>query len=163
MNLELKRIADYFCGIAEEVGVTLDIKMQGSLQLAADPVLLRRAISNLVANAIQHSPRGGCVTILAHEQDGNQVVISVSNHGSGILPEHLPRIFDRFYRADNSRAGSRSSSGLGLAIVKSIVTLHGGDVRVESVPGGLTTFILVMPKGYAGESVDVAAPLIPAS
>jgi two-component system heavy metal sensor histidine kinase CusS len=73
----------------------------------------------------------------------------VSNPGSGIAPEHLARIFDRFYRVDDSRSGSQSSSGLGLAIVKSIVTLHGGSVRVESIPDGLTTFSLIFPRSLS--------------
>lgn len=114
----------------------------------ADPVLLRRAISNLVMNAIQHSPRGGRITLRGTEKSDGKIVISVTNVGVGVSREHLPKIFDRFYRVDNARAGSRASSGLGLAIVKSIAHLHGGDVRVESVQGGLTTFYLELPRDH---------------
>lgn len=145
VDLELKRIARYFDGMANETGVTLNVDASGAL--LADAVLFRRAISNLVANAIRHTPSGGHVTIRGHTQEPNNYIVRVSNSGSGIAPEHLPRIFDRFYRADDSRSESQSSSGLGLAIVKSIMTLHGGSVRVESIPNGLTTFSLTFPRG----------------
>lgn len=144
VGLELKHIAKYFEGIADEKGITLNVDASGTL--VADAILLRRAVSNLVANAIRHTPNGQRVTIHGHEQEPDKFVVAVSNPGSGIPPEHLPRIFDRFYRADGSRSGSQFSFGLGLAIVKSIMTLHGGSVRVESIPNGLTTFSLVFPR-----------------
>ncbi|MEK7875703.1 MAG: heavy metal sensor histidine kinase [Pseudomonadota bacterium] len=144
-GLELKRIAEYFEGMANETGVTLDVEASGVL--VADAVLFRRAVSNLIANALRHTPGGQHVTILGNEQEPRQFVVAVSNPGSGIPAEHLPRIFDRFYRVDNARGGSQSSFGLGLAIVKSIMTLHRGKAQVESVPNGLTTFTLVFPKG----------------
>jgi two-component system heavy metal sensor histidine kinase CusS len=143
--LELKHIAGYFEGMADEKSVTLEVDASGVL--VADAVLFRRAVSNLIANALRHTPGGQRVTILGHEQGADQFVVAVSNPGSGIPDEHLPRIFDRFYRADDSRSGSQSSFGLGLAIVKSIMTLHGGKVGVESIPNGLTTFTLVFPRG----------------
>ncbi len=143
---ELKRIAEYFEGIADEKGITLDVDAAGGL--VADAVLFRRAINNLIANALRHTPNGQRVTVRGHEREPNNFVVAVSNPGSGIPAEHLPRIFDRFYRADDSRSESQSSSGLGLAIVKSIMTLHGGSVRVESIPNGLTTFSLVFPKAF---------------
>ena len=102
-------------------------------------------LSNLVANAIRFTPSGERITIRGHKQGDNEFVVAVSNPGGGIPPEHLPRIFDRFYRIDTSRGESQSSSGLGLAIVKSVVVLHGGRVLVESVPDGLTTFSLIFP------------------
>jgi two-component system heavy metal sensor histidine kinase CusS len=145
VGLELKRIAGYFEGMANETGVTLDVDASGVL--VADGDLFRRAVSNLVANALRHTPSGGHVTIRGHEQEPGKFAVAVSNPGSGIPPEHLPRIFDRFYRVDDSRGESQSSSGLGLAIVKSIVNLHGGSVRVESIPNGLTTFSLIFPRG----------------
>lgn len=145
LDHELKRIAEYFSGITEERQLCILAKGKGTL--IADPVLLRRAISNLVMNAIQHSTRGGKIILRGVEQNDGRIVISVTNSGVGIQREHLPRIFDRFYRVDSARSGSRASSGLGLAIVKSIASLHGGDVHAESAQGGLTTFYLVLPKG----------------
>lgn len=141
--LELQRIVKYFEGMAAEKDVLLDVDASGALLADAD--LFRRAVSNLIANALRHTPRGQQVTIRAREQAPDTFVVTVLNPGSGIPPEHLARIFDRFYRVEDARGESRSSSGLGLAIVKSIIDLHGGDVRVESAPNGLTTFSLVFP------------------
>ena len=144
-GVELKHIAEYFEGMADEKSVTLEVDASGVL--IADAVLFRRAVGNLIANALRHTPGGQRVTILGHDQGADQFVVAVTNHGGGIPAEHLPRIFDRFYRVDDSRGGSQSSFGLGLAIVKSIMTLHGGGVGVESTPNVLTTFTLVFPKG----------------
>lgn len=143
VNTELRRIAEYFEGTAEEANVALDVNASGNL--IADSGLFQRAVSNLVANAIRYTPSGERITIRGHEQGDNEFVIEVSNPGGGIHSEHLPRIFDRFYRIDTSRGASQSSSGLGLAIVKSIVAIHGGRVQVESPPKGLTTFSLIFP------------------
>ena len=142
---ELTHIAEYFEGMADEKGVTLEVDASGVL--IADAVLFRRAVSNLIANALRHTAGGQRVNIRGHEQGADRFVVAVTNPGSGIPAEHLPRIFDRFYRVENSRGGSQSSFGLGLAIVKSIMTMHGGKVGVESIPNGLTTFALVYPKG----------------
>ena len=143
VDAELRRIAEYFEGTAEEANVALDVEATGNL--IADSVLFQRAVSNLVANAIRFTPSGERITIRGHKQGDNEFVVAVSNPGGGIPPEHLPRIFDRFYRIDTSRGASQSSSGLGLAIVKSIVVLHGGRVQVKSLPNGLTTFSLIFP------------------
>lgn len=130
MERELRRIAEYFEGVAEEAGVTLAVNAAGILN--ADPVLVNRALSNLIANAIRHTPRGAIVRIMAQSGIGGEYRIVVANPGAGIAPEHLGRIFDRFYRADRARAGSGAASGLGLAIVKAIMNLHGGEVHAES-------------------------------
>jgi len=137
---ELKRIADYFEGMAEEAGIIIDVEASGSL--LADAILFRRAVSNLVANAIRYTTRGKGMTIRGYAHEDSGFVVEVINPGVGIQPEHLSRIFDRFYRVNPSRAHSDNSFGLGLAIVKSIVALHGGNVQAESIPNGLTTFRL---------------------
>ncbi len=143
VDQELKRIAEYFEGAADEAGVALDVNASGNV--VVDSMLFRRAVSNLVANAIRYTPRGRRIAIRGYLQGGGGFVIEVSNPGDGIPPEHLSRIFDRFYRVDISRGKSESSFGLGLAIVKSIMTLHNGEVHVESGPNGFTTFRLVFP------------------
>ncbi|MEO5765788.1 MAG: heavy metal sensor histidine kinase, partial [Casimicrobiaceae bacterium] len=139
---EIDRIREYFEGIAAESNVTLASEARGTLW--ADPTLLRRAVSNLVANAIHHSPPGSEVSIAARSSETGGEVI-VSNVGSGIAPQHQKRIFDRFYRADGARGESSSSSGLGLAIVQSIMGLHRGTVSVESVIGQGAVFRLRFP------------------
>lgn len=140
-DVELKRIAEYFEGMAEEAGIALDVDARGDL--IADAVLFRRAVSNLLVNAIRHTAPGQRITIRGYPRTGDEFVVEVGNPGDGIPPEHLPRLFDRFYRADTSRSESQSSSGLGLAIVKSIMALHSGSVEVESIPNGITTFRLI--------------------
>ncbi len=140
MGRELRRIAEYFEGVAEEAGVTLAVNAAGTLN--ADPVLLNRALSNLIANAISYTPRGATIRVTAQSRPGGGYGIEVANPGAVIAPEHLSRLFDRFYRVDSARAGSGAASGLGLAIVKAVMVLHGGAVRVESGQNGETLFEL---------------------
>jgi two-component system heavy metal sensor histidine kinase CusS len=139
---ELQRIADYFEGIAEDAGVQLMVQGEGAI--TADAALFRRAVNNLVANAIRYTPRGAVIRLCA-AQAADCSVVSVINPGIGINAEHVPRIFDRFYRADQARSQSASATGLGLAIVQSIMKLHGGRAEVDSIPHGQTTFRLVFP------------------
>ena len=99
---------------------------------------------NLVENALRHTGEGGRITIQTlRESDG--VTLSVSDTGSGIAPEHLPRIFERFYRADAGRSREAGGTGLGLAIVRHLVEAHGGMVRAESVVGAGTTIRIFFP------------------
>jgi two-component system heavy metal sensor histidine kinase CusS len=139
---ELQRIAEYFEGIAEEAGVRFAV--QGDGTVAADAALFRRSVNNLVANAIRYTAPGAAIH-LRTEQSADATIISVTNPGVGIDAQHLPRIFDRFYRVDQARSQSATSAGLGLAIVQSIMKLHGGRVDVESIPDGETTFRMIFP------------------
>ena len=111
--------------------------------VTADPFLFRRAVNNLVANAIRYTPAGEAI-LLSTQQSSGMTVVSVVNPGPGIPAEHLPRLFDRFYRTDVARSDSASSTGLGLAIVQSIMQLHGGWTEVDSAHG-TTTFRLLFP------------------
>lgn len=138
---ELQRIADYFEGVAEDVGVRLMVEANDTV--TADPFLFRRAVNNLVANAIRYTPAGEAI-LLSTQQSSGMTVVSVVNPGPGIPAEHLPRLFDRFYRTDVARSDSASSTGLGLAIVQSIMQLHGGWTEVDSAHG-TTTFRLLFP------------------
>jgi two-component system, OmpR family, sensor histidine kinase BaeS len=105
----------------------------------ADPSRIGQVLRNLINNAITHTPSGGKVTISANTTEGT-VEVQVQDTGTGIQPAHLQHIFDRFYRADGSRARSTGGAGLGLAIVKQLVELHGGQVRATSTPGQGSTF-----------------------
>lgn len=134
---ELTRIADYFEGPADERG--LRIVVAGSGQVVADPLLVRRALSNLVANAIRYAEPDGEIRL---EAAGGR--IRVSNAGPALAPEQLRRLFDRFYRADPSRHQPHDSNGLGLAIVAAIMRLHGGRAEVEQDARGIH-FSLVFP------------------
>ncbi|RFP11729.1 HAMP domain-containing protein [Duganella sp. BJB488] len=139
---ELGKVAEYFEGLASEADVRLTIAAQG--EVWADGLLLRRAVSNLVANAVRYTPPG-CDIVLAAASSGAGTTISVTNSGPGIDPAHLPRVFDRFYRSDQSRSSQSSSAGLGLAIVKSIMALHGGHASATSELSGKTRFALFFP------------------
>ncbi|MEI7429855.1 MAG: heavy metal sensor histidine kinase [Betaproteobacteria bacterium] len=132
-------LAEFHRLVADEKGVT--VECSGSGVINGDPLMIRRAISNLLSNAIRHAPSGGQVRVVVRSQPGATLAIEVSNSGETIPAAHLPRLFDRFYRADPSRSGEGIHSGLGLAIVKSIVEAHGGKVMVDS-ESGVTCFSL---------------------
>ncbi|MEV7008021.1 ATP-binding protein [Streptosporangium sp. NPDC051022] len=131
-------------GRAEAAGLTLTTAVTGDPPLTADPVRLRQAVGNLVTNSLRYTPRGGHITLGAR-QDGDQVVVEVTDTGIGIPAEHLPHVFDRFWRAEKSRNRQTGGSGLGLAIVRNLAEAHGGTVTVASVPGVRTTFTLRLP------------------
>lgn len=152
---ELSRVADYFAGLAEEAGVSIRVEAAGALE--ADPLLFRRAVSNLVSNALRFTPAGGTIRLCAFPRDGN-FVVEVRNPGPGIAPEHLPHVFERFYRVDGARADSCSGSGLGLAIVKSVMILHGGGVEADSRPGRDTVFRLTYPGRPGSNGIDPRQP-----
>ncbi|QIQ07061.1 HAMP domain-containing histidine kinase [Streptomyces liangshanensis] len=130
---------------AEQAGVALSVA--GSplgLLLEADPVRLRQALGNLVSNAIRHTPRGGEVTLRARVE-GLRVLIEVEDTGSGIAPDELPHVFDRFWRAEKSRSRGTGGSGLGLSIVRKLAEAHGGVVSASSSLGVGTVFTLTLP------------------
>ena len=115
----------------------------------AERLMIRRAISNLLSNAINHTSRGGCIHVSIEQAEDGGVRLSVENPGEGIAEEHLSRLFDRFYRVDPSRQRSTDGAGLGLAITKSILAAHNGTVHAHSA-GGLTRFDIAFPARTAG-------------
>ncbi|MCH2340998.1 heavy metal sensor histidine kinase [Pseudomonas sp. NPDC047963] len=138
----VEQLGDYFEGVAEEHQMRVVNEASGSLHV--DPDLLRRALANLIANALRYGATGTEVRVSC-ERTADNVVITVENSGEPIAEEHLPRLFDRFYRCDPSRAQPGDSGGLGLAIVRSIMQLHGGEVRVTS-DASVTCFSLSFPR-----------------
>ena len=156
--LEAQRVADYLSLVADEKGVQIQVQGQASL-IAADRLLVQRAITNLVSNAIRYAFKDSAIAI-AISSTGTEASLAVTNEGVGIAPAHLDRVFDRFFRADPGRSREAGGSGLGLAIVRSIAAAHRGSASVHSLPGR-TTFTLTFP-GEANASlpgvVDVPAP-----
>jgi two-component system heavy metal sensor histidine kinase CusS len=146
VQASLETVRGYYEALAEDRGVAISCEGGGTLH--ADPVLFRQAVSNLLSNALNYTPAGGRVLIQAGRKDG-AFEIGVSDTGRGIPQEHLPRIFDRLYRADPARSEHPSGAGLGLSIVKSIMALHGGSVTVQSEAGEGTRFLLTFPDGVA--------------
>ncbi len=134
-----------FAHQAQERGVELRVEPGPALpELTADPQRIAQVLGNLVSNALRHTPAGGTVVLVAGaEPDG--VLFEVRDSGVGIAPEDLPRIFDRFYRADTSRARASGGAGLGLAIARRIVEAHGGRIWATSAPGQGTTVHFVLP------------------
>jgi two-component system heavy metal sensor histidine kinase CusS len=127
---EIEDIAEFYSAVASDEGVK--VACTGEAALYADPVLFRRAVSNILANAINYTPMEGEISLFARQSDCRSVEVTVSDNGCGIAQEHLPRIFDRFYRVPSARMPEAQGSGLGLAIVKSIMELHGGAVEIQS-------------------------------
>ncbi|HEX7323807.1 MAG TPA: heavy metal sensor histidine kinase [Rhodanobacteraceae bacterium] len=133
------------------------LEVEGDAPIAADPVLFRQAIANLVANAIAYSGKGCAIRIELATGPADSSV-RVVDQGAGIAPEHVPHLFDRFYRADSVRSrGAGVGTGLGLAIVKAIVDLHGGSVDIESTLGKGTSVTLRFPHHVSGKPCNIAA------
>jgi two-component system, OmpR family, phosphate regulon sensor histidine kinase PhoR len=140
------------CGIftdlaskAEDKKVRLKQDIPESVCVFADAVRLEQMLTNLIDNAIKFNREGGLVEV-SHRQNETSDIISVSDTGEGIPPEHLSRIFERFYRVDKARSRKVGGTGLGLAIVKHLAKLHGGEVRASSIPGRGSTFFIELPK-----------------
>jgi two-component system heavy metal sensor histidine kinase CusS len=139
---EVRALFDYFEVIAEEKSVSL--ALEGEAEVSADRLMLRRALGNLLSNALRHADVASTVLVrLQTLADG--VEISVTNRGESISPEHLARVFDRFFRVDPARQRNSDGTGLGLAITRSIVSAHGGTIDASSA-GGLTSFTLYLPR-----------------
>jgi signal transduction histidine kinase len=131
---------------AHTKGVAIRIHVDAHAdQVVADPDRIEQAIENLVGNALRHAPAGGTITLTATQADG-VATLSVSDTGVGITPEHLPHVFERFYKVDTARAAESAGSGLGLSITKAIIERHGGMIGVTSEPGQ-TTFTILLPQG----------------
>lgn len=142
---EVKNLFAFYEALADDQDVAL--ASQGTGSVTGDRLMLRRALSNLLSNAVRHTPRGGTVSVTIHPAVNGSVSVTVENPGDPIPAEHLPRIFDRFYRIDSSRQCTSEGAGLGLAITRSIVEAHGGKARVRS--GASTCFELLLPVGAA--------------
>jgi len=134
--------------LAEMAGITLIVNISQECTVLGDCRALRRLILILLDNAIKYSHRGGEVRLrvrLSAECAHPATIIEVRDHGAGIEPEHLPHIFDRFYRASKDRSRKIDEVGLGLSIAKVIACRHGGDIEVESIPGSGSIFRVLLP------------------
>ena len=141
LRQEVKAVFDFYDALAAEKSVSL--KLQGDAAVMGDPLMLRRAISNLVSNAVRHSQPNTAVNVrLVSDPPATRMI--VENTGDVIAPEQLERVFDRFYRADASRQRSEEGAGLGLAITRSIIRTHKGEITVSSGEGK-TCFHINLP------------------
>ncbi|WP_374601361.1 heavy metal sensor histidine kinase [Niveibacterium sp.] len=143
LDAEVDALIEFFEPVASERGLSL--QRSGSATVRADHLMLRRALANLLSNAVRHAHGNSTVAIRIEVADG-LASVAVSNQGATIPEVHLPRLFDRFYRVDPARTRSSDGAGLGLAITRSIVAAHGGEISVVSSEG-TTTFCIRVPVG----------------
>ena len=141
---------------ARERGVTLSVEAPRDLpSVSLDGDRIRQVLRNLLDNALRYTPSGGRIDVQVHEQ-GTALTVSVADSGSGIPAEDLPHVFDRFYRADGSRARATGGSGLGLAIAKQLVEAHGGQVWAQSEPGKGSVFSFSLQVGHRSQTASRA-------
>ncbi|SEE95773.1 two-component system, OmpR family, sensor histidine kinase BaeS [Streptomyces sp. 3213] len=157
LHREPVRVEDLFDQVAAAYRVTADTarvvlltKADRTLWLDADPVRMRQVLGNLVSNALRHTPVDGTVTLTAW-REGDRAVLTVTDTGTGIAPEDLPHVFERFWRADQSRSRRTGGSGLGLSIVRDLAAAHDGTVEATSEPGAGSVFTLRLPDSPSPE------------
>jgi signal transduction histidine kinase len=137
---------------ADRKGIALETDIApGGRIVTADATAVGQILSNLVDNAVRHTPTGS-VTVFSRKTPAGSIEIGVRDTGSGIPSEHLPRVFERFYRVDAARSRDQGGTGLGLAIVRLLVEAHGGRVRAESELGSGTTMTVEFPQGTVARS-----------
>jgi heavy metal sensor kinase len=156
INLQglVREACELFEPTAEDKGVTLSCDVPVRSHLIGDTRMIQRMLSNLLDNAIKYTPSGGTVSVSLSENDERDVVITVKDTGIGISPSDLPRIFERFYRCDQSR--SKPGIGLGLSLARAIARAHGGDITVTSRPNQGSTFTIALPTPKPSEIRGVA-------
>jgi heavy metal sensor kinase len=140
----VREACELFEPTTEDKKVTLNCDVPKESHLVGDNRMIQRMLSNLLDNAIKYTPSGGKVSVSVSENDGKEVVITVEDTGIGISPNDLPRIFDRFYRCDQSR--SNPGIGLGLSLARAIARAHGGEITATSTPNQGSTFTVTLPK-----------------
>lgn len=163
VEMDLAEVADdILAGIsstAQDRHLSLLSVGDGPFPVVGDRYGVERMLENLLRNAIQHTEEDGTIELRLARSNGS-VLLEVIDNGEGITPEHLPHVFDRFYRADAARGRSQGNVGLGLAIVKAVVEQHGGKVKVTSSPGEGSTFAITLPAGYPQNERPSEAALV---
>jgi len=139
----VREACELFQPSAEDQGVALSCHAPDEIRVSGDARMIQRMLSNLMDNAIKYTAPGGAVTVSLSEKNA-RVLVSVKDTGCGIAPGDLPRIFDRFYRGDQSR--SKPGFGLGLSLARAIARAHGGDITAASIPGQGSTFTVTLPE-----------------
>jgi signal transduction histidine kinase len=145
----IREACELFEPTAEDKGVTLGGDVPNKSHLIGDTRMIQRMLSNLLDNAIKYTPSGGSVTVSITENE-TDVLVSVKDTGCGISPSELPRIFERFYRCDQSR--SQSGIGLGLSLARAIARAHGGEITATSLLNHGSTFTVTLPKSLPSQA-----------
>jgi heavy metal sensor kinase len=131
--------------LVEEKHQRLTVAGDEDVSLNADRVFLRQAMVNVIHNAVKYSPEGGIISVGVRRNADQSVVVEIADNGPGVAPEHVAKIFDRFYRIDSSRSREGGGAGLGLAIAQWAVRVHGGEIRLQSWAGSGSTFQILLP------------------
>ena len=124
---------------------TLTVAGDESVSVKGDRVFLRQALVNIIHNAVKYSPVGGAISVQVYKDPSGNIRLEILDNGPGIAPEHSERIFDRFYRVDESRSREAGGAGLGLAIAQWAVRVHGGDIHLLTAEGQGCTFQICLP------------------
>ena len=147
-EFDLQELLSFLCEdveiLAREKGLEFKAGPFTASMIKGDKIKMRQMFINIMENAIKYTPAGGCVSVSASKKNSTAIV-AIKDTGAGIPPEHLPHIFERFYRVDKARSRSEGGTGLGLAIAQQIAVLHNGKIEVESDTGKGTTFYITMP------------------
>jgi len=144
VRTDIETIIEYFHPVADERNITFDVT--GSGTVLADPRLFQRAVGNIISNALHYTQDRGQISIAIATQPDDSLSIKIQDFGTGISPDELSKVFDRFYRGAATRHLHVQGSGLGLAIVRSIMELHGGTISLSSEPGKGTLALLQFPR-----------------
>jgi signal transduction histidine kinase len=149
----VRGVVDTMHLLAETKGLRLGLEEHGPIEIHGDPARLRQVFYNVIDNAIKYTPERGSIEVRV-ESLSKEARVSVTDTGIGIPPEHLARVFDRFYRVDKARSRDQGGMGLGLTIARSIIIAHGGKMELKSTLGQGTTCTLVLPlnREYQGNS-----------
>ena len=142
VSQETSKISEYYQALADDKNISITQKGEASLHV--NVIMFKRLLSNLISNAVKYTPAHGAIEIVITQQ-AESVLLSIADNGIGIDAEHLPKLFDRFYRVDDSRSAEISGTGLGLSIVKSIVDLHHGSIAIQSISGAGATINITLP------------------
>lgn len=146
INEMVRKVIYHFSWLAEEKNIEIKFYTNIDFEISIDPDRITQVIINILGNSLRHTPENGTIEIdLLKSQSNNEVIIKIKDSGTGIDKEHLPYIFDRFYRTDTSRSRDQGGTGLGLSIAKGFVEAHRGNIVVESENGKGTAFIITIP------------------
>jgi heavy metal sensor kinase len=151
LALLVKDVTETLRPLAENKGLHLVFHADEPAKVSGDNLGLRQVFFNVLDNAIKYTPSGGSITVQMKHSDG-QAIVTIKDTGIGIPPEHLPHVFDRFYRVDKARSRAEGGTGLGLSIARGTVSAHGGRIELTSAPGQGTTCIITLPTQLVPES-----------
>jgi len=140
-----REAAGLFDVLIEEKGQRITVEGDEGVSVKGDRVFLRQALVNIIHNAVKYSPVGGAISVEVHSEPSGDIRLEVVDSGLGIAPEHAEKVFDRFYRVDESRSREAGGAGLGLSIAQWAVRVHGGDIQLLATPGAGCTFQIHLP------------------